>query len=269
MKRTLLIDGDIVAYQQAAKAEVPIHWGDDFWTLHADAKEAKVRIDEWIAGCKNQLEAQEVLVVMSDGSNFRKGLLPSYKENRKNARKPIILGELREYLFYTHDARSEPYLEADDVISLLASCCPRNEERIMVSIDKDFNTIAGLHFNWDKPELGVYEVLPHEADWFFMRQTLTGDRTDGYSGCPNIGPVKAETILGPVTVGTTVDTLWPKVVAAYHKADLPESEALLQARMARLLRKGEFNTKSKRITLWNPHLSSSDVSSPVQGSAQS
>ena len=33
--RTLLVDGDIVAYKAATVAETPIDWGDGFWTLHA------------------------------------------------------------------------------------------------------------------------------------------------------------------------------------------------------------------------------------------
>ena len=34
-----------------------------------------------------------------------------------------------------------------------------------------------------------------EANYFHMLQTLTGDPTDGYKGCPNIGKVTAEKIL--------------------------------------------------------------------------
>ena len=33
--RTLLVDGDIVAYKAATIAETPINWGEGTWTLHA------------------------------------------------------------------------------------------------------------------------------------------------------------------------------------------------------------------------------------------
>ena len=33
------------------------------------------------------------------------------------------------------------------------------------------------------------------ADYYFMFQTLTGDTSDGYSGCPSVGAIKAERVL--------------------------------------------------------------------------
>jgi hypothetical protein len=41
----------------------------------------------------------------------------------------------------------------------------------------------------------MHEITEAQADRFHMIQTLTGDVTDGYPGCPGIGPVKAEQIL--------------------------------------------------------------------------
>ena len=35
---TLLIDGDIVAYQIAFRTEEAIRWDNDIWTLHSDEK---------------------------------------------------------------------------------------------------------------------------------------------------------------------------------------------------------------------------------------
>jgi len=250
MKTTLLIDGDIIAYQQAAQAEVPIEWAEDFWTLHADAREAKDRIDHWLKTVQETLGADEVKVCVSDGQNFRKELNPTYKAHRTKTRKPMILGELKEHLIYHHKARLEPRLEADDIISILATSSPGDEKRVMVSIDKDFNTVPGWHYNWNKPELGVTEVSLLQADWYFMSQTLTGDTTDGYPGCKGVGPVAAQKILGEAN--KTIQELWSRVLAAYAKAGFGEEEALMQARMARLLRRGDYSTKTKRITLWNP-----------------
>ena len=45
----LLIDGDVVAYKIASVCEEPVHWGNDFWTLHADAYEGKTQVDIWIS----------------------------------------------------------------------------------------------------------------------------------------------------------------------------------------------------------------------------
>ena len=38
--RTLLIDGDVVAYRFSTAAEEAIDWGDDQWTLHSDLGKA-------------------------------------------------------------------------------------------------------------------------------------------------------------------------------------------------------------------------------------
>ena len=98
MKRQLLIDGDIVAYQTATKAEVPVHWGDDLWTLHANVKEAKVTLDSTIDKMKKNLKSDSIIVAITGTKNFRKEVLPTYKDNRKQRRKPVILNALREYL---------------------------------------------------------------------------------------------------------------------------------------------------------------------------
>lgn len=187
--RQLLIDGDIVAYQQSFLSENPVHWGDDFWTLHSDAKEGKQRIDVFLHDLKTTLEADEITIAVSSPSNFRKEILPTYKENRAKQRKPLVLGELREHLIFNHKAIYYQHLEADDVIGILATT-PSDLEKVVVSIDKDFLSIPSLQYNWNKPEAGVVKVTEVEANRNFMTQTLTGDQVDGYPGCPGIGPKK-------------------------------------------------------------------------------
>ena len=91
---------------------------------------------------------------------------------------------------------------------------------------------------------GVFEVTQEQADYNHLLQTLTGDSVDGYSGCPGIGPKRAEKIL------ETCD--WDSVVSAYNKAGLEEQDALVQARVARILRWGEYDKRKKEPILWNP-----------------
>ena len=45
---------------------------------------------------------------------------------------------------------------------------------------------------------------------------------------------------------------WGLIVEAYEKAGLTEEDALVQARVARILRHGEFCTKKEEVNLWNP-----------------
>ena len=120
MSNTIYIDGDIVAYQQSFLAEQSTDWGNDFWTLHADVREAKKRTDVFIEELKDVLEATSVVIAVSSTENFRKKIMPTYEEHRKKMRKPVALGEVREHLIYTYKAVHFPNIEADDVLSLLA-----------------------------------------------------------------------------------------------------------------------------------------------------
>ena len=241
-KRTLLIDGDVVAYQFATSSETAIHWGDDFWTLHADAAETKARMDGYLQALKKDLNASHLIITLSDHTRnyFRKQILPTYKANRTNTRKPIILNELREHLSSQYKSYERPGLEGDDVLGILATSNRIiKSEKIIVSIDKDLKTIPGLHYNTNKPELGVFEITEEEAHYWHLFQTLTGDASDGYSGCPGIGPKRASDILAK-------ETSWEHVRQTFVKAGFSEEEALTQARVARILRAEDYDFKKKQ-----------------------
>ena len=251
MKRIAMIDGDIVAYQQAGLTEVPVHWGDDIWTLHADAREAKQKVDAFLEDMKVEVEADSYLVAVSGQDNFRKAIYPLYKEHR-TGRRPMVLGEVKEHLIFKHKAKWAPVLEADDIMGVWATTPERGVEKVLISIDKDFRTIPGLHYNWNEPIEKIVEVTEAQADYNFLTQTLTGDTTDGYPGCPGVGPKKAEAILGDIKAFTSIKDAWPSVVKAYVKAGLNEKEAIVQAQMARILRHEEYNFHTHKIYLWRP-----------------
>ncbi|MFN4278315.1 MAG: hypothetical protein ACK4FJ_18635 [Ferrovibrio sp.] len=265
-KRTLLIDGDVLAYQKAASVEKAINWNadeddageNDVWTVSADLDRARYEVDRWIAHWTDELEADQIAIALTDDANFRKELLPSYKSNRKNSRKPVILRQVREYLVTQYGARIKPGLEGDDVLGILATN-PKlyPGEKIIVSIDKDMKTIPGLLVNTGNDE-GIVRVSEAQADYWHLFQTLTGDQTDGYSGCPGVGPKKAAELLdvGGMSLYANREhqlrALWEAIVAAYEKRGLTEHEALVQARVARILRHSDFDYKAKRPILWTP-----------------
>ena len=84
-------------------------------------------------------------------------------------------------------------------------------------------------------------------------QTLVGDPTDGYSGCPKCGQKKAKELLPPV-IKWHEDEVWKIIVSTYRKQGLGEADALKNARMARILRAGEYEHKPKRrVKLWHPN----------------
>ena len=86
---TLLVDGDIVAYQIAFRTEQPIRWDNELWTLHSDEKECKGLIDEYFSLLKQDTtQCNNVIVAFSDKENFRK-IYPDYKANRTKQKKTI------------------------------------------------------------------------------------------------------------------------------------------------------------------------------------
>ena len=95
---TLVIDGDILAYKAATKSEYDAHWGDGLWTVQADENQGKYLVLSEIEDLKEKFDTSKVIVALTDKDNFRKDVLPTYKDNRKQKRKPIILKALRKYL---------------------------------------------------------------------------------------------------------------------------------------------------------------------------
>ena len=238
----LYIDADTILYKSAFASEVETEWDNDIWTLHSDLGEARHIFSQAIREIQNSFnEDFKSILCFTGDTNFRKELLPEYKANRKKTRKPIVLKPLKEWAIYTYNSMVVPRLEADDILGLHAT------EGVMVSIDKDLKTVAGLHFNPDRVEKGMYEVTEEEAHYNHMLQTLCGDSTDGYGGCPKVGIKTAEKILD-----VPQEEMWGAVVKAYKKQGLSEKYATIQAQVARILRGKEYNWDTCKISLWSP-----------------
>lgn len=258
MNRVLLIDADILVYQVATSVEVPIDWGDDLWTLHSDFKDAREKIDSMIQDIKESLTNEAVphlvFALTTTALNFRKNVYAKYKSNRKSVRKPLVWKPLRDYLKQHYIVFEKENLEGDDCLGILATKTGPvvkgtgvGDERIIVSIDKDFKTIPCAYYHMKDRE--IRHTSLEEADRYFMTQTLTGDTTDGYPGCPGVGPKSAEKILEGCT---TIQEMWPKVVAAYKAKGLGEGVAKQMAQCARILRASDYDFKNKKPILWEP-----------------
>ena len=80
----------------------------------------------------------------------------------------------------------------------------------------------------------------------FFFQTLVGDSVDNYKGCPGIGPKKATELL------LSKGVKWQTIIDAYDKAGLSEDHALVQARVARILRYNDYDHDKQEVKLWEP-----------------
>lgn len=259
--RVALIDADILAYQAAAVSEQAINWDEEMWTLHAFESDGIRAFEGTLNTILEKVKADQYLLAFSDKDNWRKQVLPTYKSNRTGVRKPMLLKFLREYAQEKHQCITMPTLEGDDVIGIWATTVSKLDpvrDFIICSLDKDFKTIPGSHYNFGKDSF--FEITEHQADKWHMIQTLTGDTTDGYAGCPGVGPVGAEKILQKALDEGTPwanpkqlrEIYWKHVVAAYEKAGFGEEEALTQARVARILRAEDYDDISKKVILWKP-----------------
>jgi DNA polymerase-1 len=248
--RTLLLDSDIIAYKFASANQQTFAFDPEAPIVHVGNLEAAIAdVDSYIESLKEQLQATRVVSCLScpSADNFRLKVLDTYKANRKNTVRPVLLPELRAHMATAYECITKDTLEGDDVMGILAT----NKrvikgERIVVSEDKDMRQIPGLLFNprsMTEPLL----ITPEMADQYFYTQVLTGDPTDNYSGCPGVGPVKASAILEAAG-----DNPWRAIVAAFELRGLTEQDALVQAWVARILRSGEFNEKQKKVKLWKP-----------------
>lgn len=282
-KTHLLIDGDIIAFSAAAAAQAI--WVDDagWHTPIANEREGEAIVDNILHGLKKGLGAQSFEVILSDPTeNWRKQVDPTYKTNRKTEARPLLLSHLKAYLEFKHKASWWAGLEADDVLGLLMTGPPHSTmtyRLVCVGRDKDFKSIPGLHHSikqdiGPRGEMLVRQVSQWEADKFHLMQTLAGDRVDGYYGCPGIGMDRAAGIIDApmrlvpakgvktrgvnkgeaVTrwVGEPTTDLWACIVSHYEKMGLGETEALVTARLARILRHGEYDRETESVTLWTP-----------------
>lgn len=281
MTTTALIDGDVLCYRFGHSHET-VYEGilDDEGNPAREAhwEEAEPDMLEFIEDIRDFINADEVVMCLSDTKhNWRKDLYPAYKENRADVRKPLLWPTIREYLETRYVSYVRPSLEGDDVMGILATH-PRliPGDKVIVSIDKDMQTIPGFLYNPDK-DLSVREISPEAAHSFHMQQVLEGDAVDNYPGCRGVGPTKAREFIqdpflwvpvhreltrgpnkGSIRTTWTRDrdigcSLWEGVVSHYHKAGLTEEDALLQARIARICHHTDFNFKTKEVIPWTPY----------------
>lgn len=274
MRKVLLIDGDIVAYQHSATTERGYVLPEaDTKVVTTDAGTAILGMVDQIESWKEKLAADHVIVCLSDDfSNYRKKVYPSYKSQRKSAERPVLLYDMKDALAEHYEVARWAHLEADDVMGILATEPQTEERRCIVSEDKDMRTVPAWVWNPakdDRPTL----VSPEDADRWFLKQTLMGDPTDGYPGCPDIGPKKADEILDgsylerrerEITKGKRAGEIevkfvmvpapempvWERIVRTYEAKGMSAEDALTQARCAFILRHGHY--EDGRVNHWEP-----------------
>lgn len=202
-----------------------------------------------------QCDSYSFILSPDDRRNFRKFIYPAYKLNRKPTPKPDMYWPLAAWCRDALKGYDVAGMEGDDLIGIIHTQEP--EDTVMVSSDKDLKTIPGDLYNPMHKTRYISSV--NEANHYWLLQTLMGDSTDNYKGCPRIGKVKAERLLMPPD-GTHPEFYlrknWQIVLDTYRNAYASDDDALdqavLQARLARILRVEDYDFETESIRLWHP-----------------
>ena len=236
----LLIDADFIVYKCCAAAEDEIDWGDDVVTVVSRFSEAFANVESELSKIKLNFmwDVPELILFFSDSKNFRKKIYPDYKGNR-NRKKPCGYRRVISELHKHYQVIRLPELEADDAMGIYATFEPGN---IIVSPDKDMRQIPGKLYNLEE----MIEVTEEEGMRWHLIQTLAGDQTDGYSGVPGIGKVRAVSLLEKD--GYT----WDTVVKAFKSKGLDEDVALMNARLAKILTQSDYDAVKQQVIPWHP-----------------
>lgn len=152
MSRTVIIDGDILVYKASDAAleifETELEEDEDFIyriTSYAHKDTAIKAIQSMIEKICTATKSDNVIICLSDCEhNFRKDLNLTYKGNRTKKLKPVLYTWIRNWFENESEYKvyEKPYLEADDVIGILATSDKIIQgDKCVWSLDKDFKTI--------------------------------------------------------------------------------------------------------------------------------
>lgn len=232
--RTLLLDGDMLA-----------------WNVCFNPDHVESRAIGYARKLLRDLEGHRLIVCFSDPGRryWRCDFWPAYKS--KPSTQPAGLAAAKAALSAEFPSRTLDGMEADDVMGILATCARVEGEKVIVANDKDMASIPGKRFR--PRDRKWFEQDLQAADYCHLLQTLTGDSSDGYPGCPGIGPERATKILDAAPCGP--DWLWQawmRVVLAFKAKGLKEADAIVQARVARICRARDFDFQTRRAIPWEP-----------------
>lgn len=208
--RTLLVDGDFVAYF--------VSTGDEE-TLEDMQENARTCLDN----LREAAGAEFISVHMTargstKGGRYNIARQLKYQDNRAGKDKPEYLESIRNYMLQLCSERPGDSatlwtdLEADDGISIEAHQKPYGSV-VIISRDKDLGIIPGLHMDWGTSRIysvdfaGNLSYIKTESKGkllgtgfkFFCAQMLMGDKADNIRGLPRVITPNGPRLCGPKT----------------------------------------------------------------------
>ena len=235
----LLIDADYIVYKNCAAAETEIDFGEDVILVTSNFSDAYNATIKELTKIKLEFGGfPNIKLFFSDTKNFRKKIAPSYKGHR-NRKKPCGYKRVINKLKTEFEVIVMPELEADDAMGIYATQYPGN---VIVSPDKDMKQIPGTLYNLDER----FTITKDSGRAWHFIQCLSGDQTDGYGGVPGIGVKRAATLFDKEGYS------WKTAVKAFTDKGLTEEDALMNARLAKILTIDDYDTTKQEVILWTP-----------------
>ena len=238
---TLLIDMDFFCYRAASASEEELEFSYDQTVIIGSFSNGQRIIREQLQQLRTKFDTDKLILFWTDRKNFRKTVEPSYKGNRIK-RKPAGYLKLKTWAMETYESVLMPNLEADDALGIYATKGDITNF-VLVSPDKDMEQIPCRIYNLKQE----FTQTPEDAERKLWHQCLTGDSTDGYKGCPGVGPKTADYVLN-----NKEGTYWEACRDAYLEKGQTEEDALKNLRLARILQVTDWDADKQEPILYTP-----------------
>lgn len=201
MSKIALIDFDMFVYRAAY-----------FSSEINNCKLVEQNSINYLLSVMEKADADRALLMTTHKHLFRKDIFPSYKKSRDNKYKDMeSVPQYIKWKSYISSMFSPISFkifgyEADDLIAAYASVY---DDYVIISDDKDLNSVPGTHMNFKEI---TYEVTEEEALYNLCKQLLMGDSIDDIPGLPRVGVKTAEKILNEkgISLGSVLNAYLEK-----------------------------------------------------------
>lgn len=155
----------------------------------------KGRFKSKIEAITKQSWCKDFKICFGVGENFRYDIAQTQPYKNERPSKPLLYDVVKDYMLtkYKDHMLIAENTESDDIITqeLWKGWIKAKRDFSKLSIvgcwiDKDISQTPQLHYNFDKPELGLVEITPLEAIKNLASQHLSGDTIDSIPGLPKL-----------------------------------------------------------------------------------
>lgn len=155
----------------------------------------KGRFKSKIEAITKQPWCKDFKICFGTGENFRYNIAQTQPYKNERPSKPLLYDVVRDYMLtkYKDNIIIAENVETDEIVTQELwkgwIKAKRDFDKLRVVgcwIDKDLGQFPQLHYNFDKPELGLVKITPLEAIKNLASQHLSGDTIDSIPGLPKL-----------------------------------------------------------------------------------